>query len=577
MTLSKNEETFEKSDEFVISHSITFSNLLTLFYMRIKPLYITLFIYLTFQLLSCTSDKQTDGLSLFSADSLKIHIQVLASDAFQGRRPFTAGETKTISYLEESFKNIGIKPGNGNSFIQEVPLVEITANAAEKMAVMGKNSTIELMKTDDFVVNTEQSDSIISLNKDELVFAGYGIVAPEYNWNDYANIDVKGKVVLVLVNDPGFATGDSTLFKGKTMTYYGRWTYKYEEAARQGAKACLIIHNTAAASYPFSVVQSSWGSSNLFLDKRDKDEYHCALQGWVSEAATKKLFEAGEIDMSNIEKASEPGFKAISMGVNLSLNVQVTSKYDVSKNIIGIIPGTKRPDEYIIYTAHWDHLGVGKPDMNGDSIYNGALDNASGTAALLEMARVFKNLKEQPERSIVFLAVTAEEQGLLGSDYYAKNPIFPLEKTVAVLNMDVLSHLEKANDINIAGAGQNDLEDYVAEVAKTQGRYIAPESSPEAGHYFRSDHFSFAKVGVPALSSAGGIDIIGKGKAYGQKELEKYNENQYHRQADNYDPKWKFEGGIQDMQMLFLIGNKLAHEITWPGWKNGSEFKELRK
>ncbi len=526
---------------------------------------------------SCQSDENEDGLALFNADSLKAHIKVLASDEFQGRRPFTEGEVKTVAYMEESFKKLGLKPGNGNSYLQEVPLVEITANADPKMQIEAKTGTLELNKTEDFVVNTQRTDSIISLEKEELVFAGYGIVAPEYNWNDYADLDVKGKVVLVLVNDPGFATGDSMLFKGKTMTYYGRWTYKYEEAARQGAKACLIIHNTAAASYPFSVVQSSWGSSNLFLDTRGSETYHCALQGWVSADATKKLFDAAEIDMANIEKASKPGFKAIPMDLQLSLNVAVTAKYDVSKNIIAQIPGTTRPDEYIIYVAHWDHLGVGKPDAKGDSIYNGAIDNASGTAALIEMARVFKTQKEQPERTIVFLSVTAEEQGLLGSDYYAQNPIFPLEKTVAVLNMDVVSQLEKSNDINISGAGQNDLEDYVSEVAKTQGRYIAPETSPEAGHYFRSDHFSFAKVGVPALNSAGGTDIKDKGKAYGQKQFESYNENQYHRQADNYDATWKFEGGIQDMQMLYLIGNKLAHEVTWPGWKEGSEFKALRK
>jgi Zn-dependent M28 family amino/carboxypeptidase len=522
-----------------------------------------------------TSSSSNEGAGSFNRDSLMQHIKILASDSFEGRKPFSPGETKAVDYMQNAFKNLGLEPGNGDSYLQDVPMVEITPIPDAVMKVQSPNGNFELKKTDDFVVSTQNTDSLISLKNDELIFAGYGVVAPEYNWNDYAGIDVKGKVVLVMVNDPGFGV-DTTIFKGNTMTYYGRWTYKYEEAARQGAKAILIIHNTAAASYPFNVVQNSWGSSNLYLDKSAGREYHCALAGWVSADAAKKLLAAAGKDTSLLLSANKRGFKAVSLNENLSLNVKVKATYNTSHNIIAKLTGSKRPNEYIIYTAHWDHLGIGKPDENGDSIYNGALDNASGSAALIEMARAFKTLKEKPERSIIFLSVTAEEQGLLGSEYYTENPIYPLNKTVAEINMDVVDAFDKTNDIVITGAGQNELEDYVAEAAKQQGRYLAPEAHPEAGHYFRSDHFCFAKVGVPALDCKSGIDVVGKGKEYGKKLEDDYNTNHYHRPADEYDSSWTFDGGIQDLQMLFLVGNKLAGQTSWPQWKQGSEFKATR-
>lgn len=534
-----------------------------------------LFAGITIFYLSCKQANPDQDISLFNKDSLTQHIKMLASDSFQGRKPFSAGETKAVDYIQNTFKNLGLEPGNGNSFIQDVPLVEITPNADAVMKVQSSKGNFELKKTTDFVISTSNTDSLVSLNNDELVFAGYGVVAPEYNWNDYAGIDVKGKVVLVLVNDPGFGV-DTTIFKGNTMTYYGRWTYKYEEAARQGAKACLIIHDTKAASYPFSVVQNSWGSSNLYLDKRGSTEPHLALQGWVSADAAKKLFAAAGKDTSLIISANKNTFKAISFGEKISLNVKIKATYNLSHNVIAKITGTKHPDEYVIYTAHWDHFGIGKKDEKGDSIYNGALDNASGAAALLEMARVFKQSKNKPERTVVFLSVTAEEQGLLGSAYYAAHPVYPLNKTVANINMDGINPAEKTNDITITGAGQNDLEDYVTEIGKTQGRYIAAEAHPEAGHYYRSDHFSFAKVGVPALDCSGGIDVVGKGKEYGKKLEDDYTANRYHRPADEFDPKWTFDGGLQDMQLLFLVGKKLANESTWPQWKAGSEFKAIR-
>lgn len=535
---------------------------------------------LSFTLLASCSQPATDtteGKAIFNRDSLMRHIKVLASDSFMGRRPFTVGEERTVAYMQSEFKRLGLEPGNGDSYIQEVPLVDITVNANPMMKVQGTKGSFDMQNVTDYVLTTERTDSVISLDNDELVFAGYGVVAPEYNWNDYAGLDVKGKVVLVLVNDPGFNAGDTNIFKGKTMTYYGRWTYKYEEAARQGAKACLIIHNTAAASYPFGVVQNSWGKSNLYLDTRGGNTYHCALQGWLTGDATKKVLATAGKDTTLLALADKQGFKAIPLGIKLSTTVHVNTVYNKSKNIIAKITGAKRPDEYIVYTAHWDHLGIGKPDTNGDTIYNGAIDNASGSAALLEMARVFKGLKEQPERTIIFLSVTAEEQGLLGSAYYTQHPVYPLNKTMAEINMDGINSNEKTKDVSISGRGQCDLEDYFVDAAKAQGRYLSSESRPEAGGYFRSDHFNFAKAGVPALNAGGGIDVVGKGKAYGEKLNDEYTTKHYHQPSDEYDSKWTFDGGLEDMQLLFNLGKRIASETTIPKWKVGSEFRSVRK
>jgi len=522
------------------------------------------------------SESETTAVS-FNRDSLAGHIIVLASDSFQGRKPFSPGEKMTLDYLVNQFRSMGLGPGNGDSYLQEVPMVKITPEPDSLMKVESAKGNFALKRSSDYVFFTEKTDSVISLDRDELIFAGYGVAAPEYNWNDYAGINVKGKVVLVMVNDPGFGTSDTTIFKGNTMTYYGRWTYKYEEAARQGAKACLVIHNEKAASYPFSVVQNSWGSSNLFLDKRNSNQHNLDLQGWISADAMKKILAAAGKDTALLLQANRHGFKAIPLGEKISTRVRIKAEYKTSQNVIAKITGTKRPDEYILYTAHWDHLGIGRPDAQGDSIFNGALDNASGTAALLEMARAFQNLKEKPERTILFLSVTGEEQGLLGSEYYGQHPIYPLRKTVADLNMDGIRPNEKSNDIVITGFGQNELENYVADAAKVQGRYLAPESHPEAGHYFRSDHFSLAKVGVPALDVSGGIDIAGKGKDYGKNQQEDYVSHHYHTPSDEFNPKWTFEGGIQDMELLFMIGKRLAFETSWPKWKAGSEFKAVRE
>ena len=529
---------------------------------------------------SCNSGNNASGnaadtsMAAFNKDTLAADIQVLASDDFQGRRPFTAGETKTIDYLVKAYSGLGLEPGNGNSYTQDVPLVEISPAAAPTLEIHSPRGTIPLKNISDFVCWTERPDSIDAVDKSDIVFAGFGIIAPEYHWNDYAGLNVKGKTVVVMVNDPGFY--DSTLFKGHTMTYYGRWTYKYEEAARQGARACLIIHNTAAASYPFTVVQSSNGGVKLHLDTRNTPSYQLTLQGWITEETGKKLFAAAGKDTSVLKAAQHPGFKAIPLGLQLSGTVKVREVYNMSHNVVAKITGSKYPNEYVIFSAHWDHLGIGKPDAKGDSIYNGAADNASGSAALLQIARAFKSLPEKPERTIIFLSVTAEEQGLLGSAYYAQHPIYPLSTTVANLNIDVLNTYGPTKDITYSGKGQSTLEDLLADAAKDKGRYVAPEDHPEAGHYFRSDHFNFARAGVPSLTADGGVDDLTRGTAYGKQKHDEYTAERYHQPADQYDSTWDLTGGLQDVELVYTIGKKLAFGHDWPEWKPGSEFKALR-
>ena len=521
--------------------------------------------------------QQEDGVASFNADSLKKDIAMLASDSFMGRKPFTEGETKTIDYLQKQFASIGLEPGNGNSYVQAVPMVNILATAAPEMQVKSAKGNFTLKAYDDYIIWTDKTDSSISLNSNELVFAGYGVVAPEYNWNDYEGLDVKGKVVMVMVNDPGFWSGDTTLFKGKTMTYYGRWTYKFEEAARQGAKGCLIVHNTKAASYPFSVQQKSFNTSRLQLDNRGKDMKNCDVIGWVTETTANRLFKEAGFDSTLLVKANKRGFKAVPLNLQLTTSMKVKATYDKSYNVIGKITGSKRPDEVVVYSAHWDHLGIGRPDASGDSIYNGALDNATGTAGLLELARAFKSLKTKPERTIVILCVTAEEQGLLGSKYYAENPVYPTNKTAANINMDGLNRFGKTKDIIVIGEGQSDLEDYLKEEVEKKGGYISFDTHPEAGSYYRSDHFNFAKVGIPALYTGSGIDVIGKGKEYGQKIEDDYTDHNYHQPSDNYNAAtWTMEGAISDLQLLFLVGKRIASEGKWPAWKPSSEFKAIR-
>lgn len=542
---------------------------------RFRPHMIVLSSAVTFAACQSRTTTSADpGLSSFNKDSLAASIRILASDSFQGRRPFTTGEKRTIDYLVKAYTDLGLEPGNGNSYTQDVPLVEISPAAPPTLELASKKGKTELRNLEDFVLWTERPDSINTVDKNDVVFAGFGIVAPEYNWNDYAGIDVKGKTVLVMVNDPGFYT--PALFKGHTMTYYGRWTYKYEEAIRQGAKACLIIHNTAAASYPFQVVQSSNGGVKLHLDSRNTPSHQLTVQGWITGETANKLLAAAGKDSSLLVAAQHTGFKAVPLPVQISATVKVKEVYNVSHNVIAKITGSKYPDEYIIYSAHWDHFGIGKPDAKGDSIYNGAADNASGTASLLQIAKAFRSLPAKPERTVVFLSVTAEEQGLLGSAWYAQHPVYPLEKTVADLNIDVINTYGPTKDITYSGKGQSELEDYLTDEVKKNGRYVAPEDHPEAGHYFRSDHFSFARGGVPSLTVDGGVDDLTRGVAYGKQKHDEYTAERYHQPADQIDSTWDLTGGLRDIELVYAIGERLADSHAWPEWKEGSEFKAIR-
>jgi len=515
--------------------------------------------------------------SVITGDEIKSHIAVLANDSLMGRKPFTAGETKAIAYISSQFKKEGLEPGNNGSYFQDVPMVEVTSTPSATMSVSGTKGDLSLNYMSDFVASTRQEVPEVQLTRSPLVFAGYGVVAPEYKWNDYAGLDVKGKTVVVLVNDPGFKSGSSTLFKGDTMTYYGRWTYKYEEAARQGAAGIIIVHQTEPASYGWSVVANSFTGAKLYLQEKDKHMSRCKIEGWITEDAAKKMFAAAGIAGDFRALARKRDFKAIPLNMTATVTVKTKLKYSTSHNVIAVLKGTTAPGECILYTAHWDHLGIGKPDAKGDSIYNGAVDNASGVAAILNVAKAFTQQKERPKRSIVFLAVTAEEQGLLGSEYYASHPIFALNKTVADLNMDALGSYGETNDFAITGKGQNDLDDYVAEFATADGKKLSGDKNPGAGGYYRSDHFNFAKVGVPALDMNNGAESTAHGEAYGKAKQKEYGDLHYHQPSDSYTPDMDANGMAQVANLLFKVGNKLANETTFPGWKAGSEFKAIRE
>ena len=540
-------------------------------------------LYLSAAALCFTGCQPKEGGSIASPDSTAIkmindssiaqHIRVLASDEFEGRKPFTAGETKSINYLKEQFSKLGLKPGNGESFFQEVPMVELKSTPSAKMVFKGASGSVTANYLTEFVAGTKRVQPEVSISNSPLVFAGYGIVAPEYQWNDYAGLDVKGKTVVVMINDPGFT--DSTLFKGKNMTYYGRWTYKFEEAARQGAAGILIIHDTEPAAYPWSVVRSGWSKSKLQSAEKDNNMSRAAIEGWISLDIAKQLFKLGGQSDALFAAARKWGFKAVDLKLTTSLTVNNTIKKSVSYNVVAVIPGTKRPEENIIYSAHWDHLGIGEP-VKGDSIYNGAVDNATGEAALLALAGAFQKLPVKPERSIVFVSFTAEEQGLLGSAYYAQHPVYPVNQTVADINMDMMGLAGKTKDIVVYGYGQSDLEDYAEVSAKKQGRVIVPDPVPSSGLYYRSDHFNFAKVGIPSLFTGSGVDNVSRGREWGLQQVAAFTKARYHSPQDDFDAIKDRSGIVEDVRLLFDMGYRLSNETTFPKWKTGSEFKAAR-
>ncbi len=525
---------------------------------------------------SCSDFKKAE--STINEEDMTRIVTEFASDDFQGRKPFTIGEEKAVAFLVKEYKKIGLEPANNGSYIQEVPMVEVTDIPDKRMKISMWNATIELNYKDDFVAFSKHLVDEISVRNSDMIFAGYGIVAPEYNWNDYEGINVKGKTVVVLVNDPGFGTDNKDFFKGNEMTYYGRWTYKYEEAARQGAKGILIIHESEPAGYPWSVVLNGATIPKLYLQAEDNYMSMCAIEGWLTFNAAKELFSLAGLDLLELkEKAKKPDFKAFRMRARLSLNINSSHRFATSKNVIGVIPGKERPDEVIIYSAHWDHLGIGAP-LNGDSIYNGAVDNGTSIAWMLEIAKAFTNLKKRQARTIMFLAPAAEEQGLLGSDYYATHPLYPLNKTVANINNDLMLPYGPYKDIMITGYGQSELEDYVEKFAEKYDRYVLPDPNPHTGMYYRADHFSFARVGVPALFARGNCDNREFGKEWALKKEKDWINNNYHKPTDQYDPEtWTFTGIVDDAKIMFKIGYELSNESTFPKWKEGSEFKEIRE
>ena len=504
------------------------------------------------------------------------HIAVLASDEFEGRAPATPGEEKTINYLKSEFEALGIGPGNGDSYFQSVSVTEITTASDAVLTFSGSSYDAELEYATEMMVGSQQQIPTTSIVDSELVFVGYGVVAPERNWNDYAGIDVAGKTVVILVNDPGYATQDPDVFNGNTMTYYGRWTYKYEEAARQGATGALIVHETGPAGYGWEVVSGSWSGPQIGLQADNLNSDKNDIEGWLTLDSAEALFAGAGLDYQELKAAAaQPGFNAVPLGdVTASVAIQNSVRTSLSQNVIAMIPGTQSPRETIIYTAHWDHLGV-NAELPGDNIYNGAADNATGTAALLAMAKMHADAGPAP-RSVVFLAVTAEESGLLGSRWYAEHPVFPLATTVANINIDVLNTYGPMHDIVVVGNGSSELEAYLEEAATAQGRHLVEEPNPERGYYYRSDHFNFAKAGVPALYAESGKDSVEFGKEWGAEQAQDYNENRYHAPSDEYDPNWNLEGAAQDLLLYFDVASKLSRESSFPNWLEGNEFKGIR-
>ncbi|KPH92423.1 peptidase M28 [Pseudoalteromonas undina] len=518
---------------------------------------------------SITSDDVAKGYNSIQADEIAKHVKVLASDEFGGRAPSSEGEKLTLDYLTKEFTALGFEPGNGDSFFQEVPLVSLEADSDMVLNIGGKDYQYKK----DMVMGSSRISAQEGIENSELVFVGYGVNAPEYNWNDYEGLDVKGKTVVMLVNDPGFATKDPNLFTGDAMTYYGRWTYKYEEASRQGAAGAIIIHETAPASYPWSVVENSWSGEQFGFVKDNNNMDRVAVEGWVTVDVAKELFTKAGLDFDTAKAQAAKGAYHVDMGdLAATVNVKNTIKKSVSYNFIATLPGSKTPDEHVIYSAHWDHLGTDK-NRKGDQIYNGAHDNATGTAGMIEVAEAFTKLGKRPDRSMTFLAVTAEEQGLLGSKYYAANPVIPANKTVANINMDSLNLLGKVKDISVVGIGKSQMDELLATAAKEQGRTVSGDPKPSSGGYYRSDHFAFANMGVPAMYAGGGSEAFDEETANYRKRMSLVLRGCYHQPCDRYRDEWDLSGAVQDLQLFYKVGFDISQQTQWPTWNENSEFQ----
>ena len=523
------------------------------------------------------------ALEAITPDDLLKHIKVLASDEYEGRAPGSKGEELSVNYITEQYKNIGLKPGNPNgSYIQEVPLAGIKTTPTASLTV--GESTTDLKFPDDYVASSAQLKENIAVENSDVVFVGYGIVAPEYGWDDYKDVDVKGKTILMLINDPAIPDPndqsklDDKMFKGRAMTYYGRWSYKYEIAAEKGAAAAIIIHETEPAAYPYSVVITSWSKENFEIDRPNKNLDQVGVRSWVTLDVAKKLLADSGQDFDALKQAAiGKDFRPVPLGATANFNLKQEVRSFKSDNVMGKIDGSdpKLKDEWIVYTAHWDHLGK-HPDVEGDQIFNGAVDNATGVAGLIELARAHRALKQPTKRSVLFVATTAEEAGLLGAKYYAENPLYPLEKTLADINMDGLAVWGKTRDIEDTSNGNSTLDDMLAAAAQRHGKIMNPNSQPEKGSFYRADQFEFSKFGVPSLYTGAGRDVIGQPPGFGQQKKDEFVAKHYHQPSDEVDSTWDVSGGAEDVQLLFEVGYEVANGDNWPEWKPGNEFKAKR-
>ena len=542
--------------------------------MRLSSILFTLFILAA----SCRNIDLKNSEKIIKVSDLQYYVQNLASDEFMGRKPFTPGEKITIDFLAGELKKTGFGPAFSGSYFQSVPMVEISSEVAGQVKISTTKQLVLLNAPDNIAVTSPRLSDKVDIHDSEMIFAGFGIIAPEYNWNDYSGLDVKGKTVVVLINDPGLYTGDSTLFKGREMTYYGRWTYKFEEAARQGAEGILIIHETEGAGYQYTIPRKSSISPKLYMQTADSNRTQCSFTGWLSAESADSLINHLGYNVDGLRNdACKKGFKGFDIKSKISLSIRNKIRFNTSTNVAGILKGTSRADECIVYTAHWDHFGIGEKEK-GDSIYNGAVDNGTSMAWALEIGKAFAKLKERPLRSVIILFPTAEEQGLLGSQYYTDHPVLPINKTVACFNNDMMLPIGRMKDVMITGFGQSDLDDMLSEAAAEQDRYIIRDPNSQTGMYFRSDHFSFAKKGVPSAFARGNVDSREHGKEWASKMEQDYINNRYHRPSDNYEPDiWDMTGISEDAKLCFSVGYRLVNSDFFPKWKAGSEFRNQMK
>ncbi len=524
----------------------------------------------------------TTAFTSITAEGLMAHIRALSDDSLEGRAPATAGEEKAVRYIEQQFRKMGLAGGmTDGSFVQNVEMIGYTAHPEMTFSVGSRQ--IPFSFPSDYVAVSYQNQQVVDVNA-ELMFVGYGVDAPEYGWDDYKNVNVKGKVLVMLVNDPAVPDPtdstrlDPAVFKGDAMTYYGRWTYKYEIAAAKGAAAAIIIHETGPAGYPFEVVSGSWGRENFDIGTAGSTSGHVKVEGWITQPKAEELFKAAGKDFATLKAAARSrDFKPVALGASARIHVRIDSRNVQSRNVVAVLPGSDstRRDQYVIYTAHWDHLGR-DTSLAGDQIYNGALDNASGVAGLLAIAKGFTELRSKPPRSVMFVALTAEEQGLLGARYFAADPPVPLNKVLANINMDVLNQWGRTSDLTVVGLGNSTLDDVLIDVLEHGKRVAAPDPEPEKGFFYRSDHFEFAKQGVPALYVDAGVNYIGRDSAWGMSKRDEYTTRDYHKPSDEVKPDWDLSGAAADARVLLEVGYRVLNASTWPEWKQGTEFKAKR-